>query len=107
MRGVALLVALFWLLELPRDLHFLQGAEWRLVVGMSIKISTGLLAWVGLGARRPVASAFLVVWCLQGALMSAGEWLGQGANLLSLASLMVRSGLIYWWLRGQRKGGTA
>lgn len=99
MRAVALVVALFWLLELPRDAHFFIGAEWRLKVGMSIKILTGLLAGLGLWARNPVASAFLVVWCFQGALMSAGEWLGQGPNLSSVVSLGVRVGLIFWWIR--------
>jgi len=68
-------------------------------VGISLKILTGLLAWLGLWAQKPVASAFMVVWCLQGALMSTGEWLGQGANLRSVASLGVRTGLMIWWFR--------
>lgn len=97
MKWVALITGLLWLYELPRDLYFLQGADGRLQIGLSLKLGTGLLACLGLWRGSAVASAFLVVWCLQGMLMSVGEWLGQGPNPASAVSLAVRAGLLVWW----------
>ena len=66
---------------------------------MTLKLLNGGLATLGLWKGWRVGYACLVLWCLQGMLMSLGEWLGQGANPLSSLSIALRLGLIVWFVR--------
>ncbi len=98
LRVLALLILTVSLAELPRDLHFCRlglAQDPPLVVGMTIKIGSGLLAAGGVFRAWKPGFALLLVWCFQGALIAAGEWLGQGFNLPALASLLAR-GLVLW-----------
>lgn len=99
MKRASLLVCLLSLLELPRDIGFMQLGQANLSLGMSLKLSTGAVATVGLWNGWLVGYACLVGWCLQGMLMSAGEWMGQGPNLMSAAALLVRTVLLGWFVR--------
>ncbi len=99
MKRAAGLVLLWSLVEGPRDVGFLLGGPSDLTQGMLLKLTNGTLATVGLWHGWRVGYACLVGWCLQGALMSIGEWQGQGANLSSALSLGVRSLLLGWFVR--------
>ena len=96
MKRAAGLVGFWSLLELRRDLGFLLEAQPGLTQGMLLKLTVTLLAVVGLWKGWRVGYACLVGWCVQGMLMSLGDWQGQGPNLTSAASLLLRLGLLGW-----------
>lgn len=77
--------------ELPRDWSFLQGAaEPSLRAGMLIKIGTGILAFVCLARGWVVGWALTFVWCVQGLLMSWGEFSGGALSPVSWVAVPVR-----------------
>ena len=83
------------LLELPRDLHFLLSmGDNRLTLGMTIKIGSGILAAVGLARGWVAGWAFLLIWCLQGMLMSFGEWQGDGLAVSAWFTVPLRLALL-------------
>jgi hypothetical protein len=96
---VACLVLLLSLAELPRDVGFLLLGQRPLTMGMTLKLTTGTLACLGIWKGWLVGYACLVGWCLQGMLMSLGEWLGQGPNLVSASALLLRTGLLGWFVQ--------
>ncbi|MBT9589296.1 hypothetical protein IV102_38575 [bacterium] len=99
MKRASLLVCLLSLLELHRDIGFMLLGQANLSLGMSLKLSTGTVATVGLWKGWLVGYACLVGWCLQGMLMSVGDWMGQGPNLISASSLLVRTLLLGWFVQ--------
>lgn len=91
---------LFWsMMEAHRDVGFLLEGPSELTGGMLLKLTNGAVATVGLWRGWRVGYACLVGWCVQGALMSVGEWQGQGPNLTSAASLLVRAWLLGWFVQ--------
>jgi len=102
---VAGLVCFWSLLELQRDFGFLLEAQPGLTQGMLLKLSVTVLGVVGLWKGWRVGYACLVGWCVQGILMSVGDWQGQGASLNSGVSLLLRFVLLGWfvWRRILRK----
>jgi hypothetical protein len=95
MRWVVLAILIAAGLELPRDLHFLRSmGDNRLTVGMTIKIGCGILAAFGLVRGWAAGWAFLLVWCLQGLLMSFGEWQGEGLSASAWITIPVRLALL-------------
>lgn len=88
--------ALLTVCELPRDAGFLLEGKPGLSLGMTIKIGSGILAVVGLARHWSAGYAFLFCWCLQGMLMSVGDWSGQGPTVAGVLSILIRLGLLAW-----------
>lgn len=89
--GVVLICA--W--ELPRDLAILGiDPPPGLRLGLSIKMSTGLLGVLLLSRKWVAGWALLLLWCLQGLLMSYGEWLGEGVSPSFWVSVPFRLSLL-------------
>lgn len=95
MRWVVLAILIAVALELPRDLHFLLSmGDNRLTVGMTIKIGCGFLAALGLARDWAAGWAFLLIWCLQGLLMSFGEWQGEGLSASAWVTIPFRCAML-------------
>jgi hypothetical protein len=90
------------LAELPRDLAFLsEGGDWRLRAGMLCKIGSAFLVGLCLPRRLPAGWAFLFVWCVQGLLMSYGEFQGGALHPLGWLAVALRLFLLasFVWFR--------